>query len=136
MTSTIFYQSMNGHRTNGITHYPLIHTVHDKDIITEWFSIIDGILTLEHAYWWDGATGFPDVKSIIRPSGGHDALAQAIRLGLLPANQLDNINADFFEWCKEDKMWFTTLAVVKAGIWAAGDSFIQPSASRPILSAP
>lgn len=43
----------------------------------------DGVLWINRGYAWDGASGFPDVKGIMRGSLVHDSIYQLIRMGQL-----------------------------------------------------
>ena len=72
------------------------------DIVSEFIVLSrDGRLYCMSGYPWDGATWYPDTKSIRRASLGHDALCQLIRDGLLEAHWLPQVNLDFKAWALE-----------------------------------
>lgn len=52
----------------------------------------NGKLLIATNYAWDGATMFPDLKPLLRPSLIHDALCQLIRSGLLPESLLPTVH--------------------------------------------
>ena len=43
----------------------------------------DGVLMIERNYAWNGATGFPDLETMMRATLAHDALYQLMREGKL-----------------------------------------------------
>ena len=95
-----------------------------------------GVLSLKEGYAWDGATGWPDFPSIIRPSAIHDALCQAIRLELIPHSMYREVNQFFYQECLRSGMWKAHAAAVLAGVNLAksGDPKRGPS-DHPTLFA-
>jgi len=60
-----------------------------------WFAItLDGWLLIFAGFAWDGATKFPDFDWIKTPSLIHDALHNAIALGVIPEHQNDLIDKE------------------------------------------
>lgn len=64
----------------------------------------DGTLVIYKGYAWDGATGVPDFKFMLRASLVHDALYQLIRLGLLPTCMKKKADVLFSAVCKESAL--------------------------------
>lgn len=95
-----------------------------------------GILSLREGYAWDGATGWPDFASIIRPSAIHDAFCQAMRLGLVPHSMYRVVNQFFYEECLRSGMWKPHALAVLTGVNLArsGDPERGPT-DHPILIA-
>ena len=61
----------------------------------DWFSLTrDGWLLIYKGFAWDGATKFPDFDWIKTPSLIHDALHNAIALGVIPTSQNDLIDKE------------------------------------------
>ena len=78
-----------------------------KAIKTKYASLsLDGILTVEEGYAWDGATDAFDTITFMRGSLVHDALYGLMRMELLDATiyriQADKLLRDI---CLEDGMW-------------------------------
>jgi len=76
-------------------------------IITHYITLdVDGLLTIDGGYSWDGASGPAlDTITIIRGSLVHDALYQLIAEGLLPFSLRKEIDNVLIRICKEDGMW-------------------------------
>ncbi len=62
----------------------------------------DGLLTISAGYAFDGVTGFPDFKSMMRGAAGHDVLLQAIQLDLLPRKWKEKADRLLIRLCRED----------------------------------
>lgn len=88
---------------------------HEYFILTK-----EGVLTILKNYCWDGATMFPDLKSIMRASCVHDCLYQMIRLNLLPNHKRDEADEVLRDICIEDGMWKITAAAVYKGVRIGG----------------
>lgn len=95
-----------------------------------------GLLYINKGYAWDGASGFPDIDSIIRGSLAHDALYQLIREGHLPPEFREMADQELIYLCDEDDMW----EITQAGVWQAvrvlGAPAANPRNVKPILIAP
>lgn len=63
---------------------------------------LNGIMMVFIGYAWDGATGFPDIKAVMRGSCGHDALYQLIRMGLIPESCKEAADKTFADICEAD----------------------------------
>ena len=96
----------------------------------------NGLLFLKKGYAWDGATLFPDIKSIMRGSLVHDALYQLMREGLLPQSARILVDKEFIGICKQDGM----MSPVRWTVYQAVRKFAASAASiknaKPIMSAP
>lgn len=96
----------------------------------------NGGLYLSAGYAWDGATCFPDVKSIMRGSLVHDALYQLMRLGLLSAEERAAADQLLYDCCVEDGMWKPVAWAVWQGVRLAGGPAADPENAKPVLVAP
>jgi hypothetical protein len=94
-----------------------------------------GNLTVFKNYAWDGASGFPDIKSIIRASLVHDVLYQAMRLKLLPADKRKAADEILKKLCLEDGMNPLLATTVYNGVRALAANAIY-AADNPVLTAP
>lgn len=107
------------------------------DIITPFICLSrNGGLYLSAGYAWDGATCFPDVKSIMRGSLVHDALYQLMRLGLLSAEARETADELLRQCCLEDGMWKPVAWAVWRGVRLAGGPAADPLNAKPVLVAP
>ena len=59
----------------------------------------NGWLTITPGYLWDGATIFPDTKTVMRASAIHDALSLLVEMKLLPVKFIPLINDLFCKNC-------------------------------------
>lgn len=89
--------------------YVLAETYACKISITGYFAKTDfiildtnGNLVIKQNYAWDGATFFPDLEIVKRPSLIHDALCQLIRLGIIPEKLLQSVHRVMKEQIEED----------------------------------
>ncbi len=124
-----------------------IPTVTGKPVITRWMTYIDGLMTLLPGYAWDGASGpARDTKSILRASAEHDGGYQLIRLGYISPEYKQSFDFLFRETYRIDvarsaSWWRRAIGSVRKdwlylGVdWFGGPS-IEPSAERPVLTAP
>lgn len=96
-----------------------------------------GKLTLQAAYAWDGASGAPDLASVMRASLVHDGLYQLIREGLLDANDFrDDADELFYELCVEDGLQKALARAAYLAIRELGAGFADPANDRPPTYAP
>ncbi len=66
---------------------------------------VDGIMTLEQGYSWDGASGPAiDTPTFMRGSAVHDALYQLMRLGYLPRTARKAADMMLRKICRDDGM--------------------------------
>ena len=78
----------------------------ERDIVTEYVILtVDGHLIVKKRYCWDGATGFPDIPSVMRGSLFHDALYGLGRAGLLDWKWRSEMDKLIKDCCLEDGMW-------------------------------
>lgn len=63
-----------------------------------------GHLLIKAGYAWDGATGFPDIKTIMKGSLVHDALYQLLREGVLKPADRNRADRILEEICIESGM--------------------------------
>jgi len=96
----------------------------------------EGVLSIRQGYAWDGATGCPDWRSIMRGSLVHDALYQLIREGHLPPECRATADSILRRLCLEDGLPAPLAAVVHAAVRRLGEPAADPAASRPTLYAP
>ena len=82
-------------------------------------------LTIKKGYAWDGATGVPDVKSIIKPSCIHDCFFQMMREGLLYPSAFKEINKKMRNDCLDSGMNSFFAWTVEKGINALGKKYIK-----------
>lgn len=97
----------------------------NQDIITPFIELYtNGRMLVKANYAWDGASGPTfDTPNTMTPSLGHDALAQLMRIGLLPQHWRKQTNNDFHRWLRERGMW-----KIRAWAWKRGlDRFGGPS---------
>ena len=111
--------------------------VHGFDITTDWIRLTpNGVLTRKKGYAWDGATWFPDIKSIFRASLVHDALYQLLREELLPQSMRIEADRELIAVANRKGMWKITQKAVWVTVRSLGASAASPSNVKPILTAP
>ena len=107
------------------------------NISTRFFALNEkGIMTIKAGYAWDGATGIPDRKSVMRGALVHDVLYQMIREGYLDKTYREVADATLYRLCLLDgtnEIWAWT---IYHGVRLLGDPFADPSKVRPIKTAP
>jgi len=84
----------------------LTRLIYCNDLKHPYFSIFDGILSIEKGYAWDGATGpvfQTDTTKI--PSLVHDVLLQSMDLGLLPKEALAASDGVYLDLAIGAGMW-------------------------------
>lgn len=108
------------------------HTVVDPYYILD----CHGRLTIFRGYAWDGATGFPDIKSIVRGSCVHDCGYQMIRRKQLPDKYRDDFDALLRRMCIRDGMSKWMASCVHFAVRKFADDAAKPSAERQVLIAP
>lgn len=99
----------------------------------------DGSLAIQKGYAWDGASWFPDIRSIRRGSLIHDALYQLLRetsFSDVDAQAKREASDDVIrDVCLEDGMWGWLASLVYRGVRLGGG----PSArvkKRKVYTAP
>lgn len=80
-----------------------------------------GQLTILKNYSWDGATLFPDIKSVIRGSLAHDCLYQAFKLKLLPLSLRPLADKLLKDNCIEDGASRILANFIYVGVRSLGD---------------
>ncbi len=102
-------------------------------ISTDWIELDpDGTLRIRAGYAWDGASGPTyDSKSSMRPSLGHDANYQLIRMGLLDSKWREAADKAFHRQCKEDGMWS-----IRAQLWYQAVRYFASPAADPASVSP
>jgi hypothetical protein len=124
------YQLAEGERVQTAIRPP-------QDIVCEFLALSrDGVLYISPGYAWDGATCFPDFKSIMRGSLIHDALYQLLRSGDLPPHWKDSADEELRIACIQDGMWKWLANSVYAAVQRFGKGSTEPEARRPIMVAP
>lgn len=94
----------------------------------------DGLLVIHKGYAWDGATGFPDIASVMRGSLVHDALYQLIRMELIPSDCKKKADRLLEDICIEDGMHHWMARIVYQAVEALGCAGLGNE--RKILTAP
>lgn len=95
---------------------------------------LNGVLVVKKGYAWDGATGFPDLKTVLKGSCGHDALYQLIRMGLIPAKCKKPADLTLQDICKADGMNIALAFIVLKGVEVFGSYGLGPE--REVKTAP
>lgn len=80
----------------------------------------DGILKVSIGYRWNGASGFPDLKTIMLGSLVHDALWQLIELKLLDTDHRGESNRILYKTCRKQGMNFILAEAVYVAVTTAG----------------
>ena len=118
-----------------IFHTPIMPP---ENIHTEFISLFtDGKLVINSGYAWDGPSGLTiDSSSGMRPSLGHDALFQLLRMGLLDPYWLDPVNSYLYDCLLEDKMWKWRARLWYRAVDQFGDFAADPANAKKIYEAP
>ena len=89
----------------------------EAKIVTSFVTLgTDGVLSLIKGFAWDGASGYPDLKTIMKGSAFHDGLYRLMRKGLLNhkwKKEADNVLCDC---CKRDGMYSWNVKTVRFGV--------------------
>ncbi len=96
----------------------------------------DGELIAMVGYSFDGASGFPDIKSIIRGSLFHDIGYQALRSEELPREMKEPIDRLLQELCVRDGMWKWMAWCVYKAVNVFGKGAAHPNHKRQVFTAP
>jgi len=96
----------------------------------------DGTLTAKVGYSWDGASSFPDVRSIMRGSLFHDILYQMIRLEQIPRDMRKAADKLLRRLCVEDGMWRWIAWCVCTAVRKFGAPAAHPNHKRQVFTAP
>lgn len=77
----------------------------DKSVRTDYVYIKEnGTVFVTRGYAWDGATGFPDIESIMMPSLVHDALTQLMNEGIIPMRLRPQADKLLYKMCLKEGM--------------------------------
>ncbi len=112
----------------------------DVTVISKWFTLKRGVLTVTAGYCWDGPSGPTyDSENSMLPSLVHDALYQMIRAGLIAEDragdadyELDRLSRDRGMSAFRRLIWFNGLSLF--GFNAAKLRKVEPQ--DVILTAP
>ncbi len=74
------------------------------DLDHEFFMIKDGVLTLRENYAIDGVTAWIDFDGLMPGAFVHDALLQAIELGLMPGSYRSKTHALFYKYARKNNI--------------------------------
>ena len=107
-------------------------------VLVSEFMVMDrnGLLIVNAGYAWDGATCFPDMKSIMRGSLIHDALYQLMREGLLPSHWKDSADEELRRACVHDGMSKWLAQAVYLAVQKFGKLATDPRNKKPEITAP
>jgi len=98
---------------------------------------LDGELTIQAGYAWDGASGIAiDTKNFMRGSLVHDALYQLMRMSLMTLNERKDADLKLEEVCLEDGMWKVRTKWVYAAVRNFGVKSSLPKNKRETIKAP
>lgn len=118
-------------------HIPEAYPKNEKPIVTEYLHLINGVLTIEKGYAWDGPSGPTiDTPDSLRGSLIHDALYQLIRLGHLPPKWRRWADEMFRAILLEDGMVPERATLWYKAVRLFAGPASHPSAERPVLYAP
>jgi hypothetical protein len=92
----------------------------------------DGRLIIKKGYAWDGASCFPDLNSIIKPSLVHDALYQLLRHRHLSPDYKDKADRLLQDMCKKSGMSTWMAWCVYQGVKWGGGSASNPENKKKI----
>jgi len=110
----------------------------EKRIATAYIVLeVDGALTIEEGYPWDGASGpAVDTPDIMRASLVHDALYELMRMGLL--DRIHRLAADelLHKLCIEDGMQGVRAWYVYRGVRKFGEKYTYAEYTSPVVYAP
>lgn len=137
MTSRIFYRA--GYKYQLSADYRTLVPINPQaSIKTDWIELSPGGGLLVHmGYAWDGPSGPTiDTASAMRGSLIHDALYQMIRLGHLGAACRAVADQVYEDACREDGMLAVRAWAHFKALRLFGGSSAEPSAERPMLTAP
>lgn len=121
-------------RRDYVTQIP----IYGEEFEHRYFSLAkDGTLTIRKSYAWNGAD-FPgiDTKSAMRGSLEHDALCQALRLGLLDMKYQRIVHEQLEKTCIEDGMWQWRANLWRNAVIAANGGDVGKGPDRPSHFAP
>ena len=132
----IYYKS--GYKHQLVASYRFVTRLRpDYDILTPYISLTtEGQGTLRGGYAWDGATGVPDTRKVLRGSAKHDGLYQLIRLGLLPISAKAIADAEFRADCLQDRMDALLAWAYWRGVVVFGGASIASGSAPVVLCAP
>ena len=109
----------------------------EQRIVTDYVRFeIDGALTIEKGYAWDGPSGPTlDTSDFMRGSLVHDVLYQLLRMGLLPSEKRGQADDLLMLLCVEDGMpqWRVKLVHEAVQRFAAGAA--KAGTEKPIITA-
>ena len=105
----------------------------------DWY-VIDGParkLVLFKGYAWNGASGIPDDKKVVRGSGCHDALYQEMRLGGLDHNIYRNAaDLELKDICVSAGMSSIRAYVIYLGVRVLANFAVDPAQESPLIEVP
>jgi len=114
------YQLAESYQTN-VGIYDFDVTI--GDYVHLW---VDGTLTINKGYAWDGASGPTwDSKSSMRASLVHDALYQLMGVETKLLEYRDRADELLYRICKEDGMWSTRAYLWRKAVNWFGGSFAE-----------
>ena len=109
----------------------------DKEIITEFIRLsVDGFISINRGYAWDGPSVAIDTRSFMRGSLVHDAIYQLIRMGLLPFRCWEQADDELKKICLDDKMFKFRAWYVHKTLNIAGGEAAKPKNKKEEYVAP
>ena len=105
--------------------------------VTEYISLVTGVLEIRSGYAWDGPSGPAiDTANFMRGSLVHDALYQLLRARLLPSDCREPADRALQRICREDQMTSVRAWWVYHGVRLGGGPSADPARDKEILAAP
>lgn len=114
-----------------------ISVIPPTNIVSRFFSLNeDGLLSIKAGYAWDGATGIPDSKTVIRGSLIHDVLYQMIREGHLDSEYRKIADEVLYHFCLLDGTNKPWAWMIYRGVRLLGGPFTKIKKDRQVKTAP
>ncbi len=108
-----------------------------KNIKTDYLELSkDGLLVIKKGYCWDGASGYPDLKTIIRGSLIHDSFFQLLRFNLIEKRYKKEADNLLYKCCLKDGMYKWNAKLVLWGVQKFGKRSTLAKNKKKIHTAP
>lgn len=113
--------------------YSIKTTITGYNVDWDWYTLnSQGYLLVRKGYAWDGATGWIDVPSIIRPSMIHDVFCQMMRRNDIP-HIFRYVNEYFYQECLRSGMWKAHAMAVRNAVNLARSGDPSRGPDKPTL---
>jgi len=138
MDDTVLYYS-KGYKYQSRQNFRmgLHYFFNQPNIVTEYITLVDGMLKIKKGYCNDGATWVKDTKNSMRAAYVHDALYQLIRQGYLPYECWKLADKEMYRILRMDGMsWFRAKVLWMNGLKIANGKAARKKSLKEILVAP